>query len=534
MIATRQPRSPLLPRAPTLAPVLRGWSEAWLPKPRVSTADWAEANVMLPEQTTAIPGPFRLNRTPYSRGVFDAFDDPVTEQMTLVWGTQTGKTLLLQIILAKIAATIPAPCLLATPDLASNRKLRDKFKLLCKESPAIWQVTGVNEWNDKALAFARNMVFLGYAGSTQTLSGESCKYVLVTEADRWRDHFKQGSSFDKARQRPKAFFRSLVFAESTPTDETSLILRLYDESDQRTYHLPCPHCGHYQELRCFPHKDGPFAGRGGIQGMQSDSGQWLSPDEARANAYLECEANACRIENRHKHEMSLRGVWCPKGQTVDADGQLVGTPEKSPRHAGFHLSSLYSEMRTFGDVAHEYLSARDDPATMRVFINDWLALRSYSTKKPPKWQTVGRRLSSGVAHPRGKAPAWSIFLTCGADVQDDSVFYVIRAWGEGCRSALVDWGKCSPKFNDQGETIRSSDLDQLESLALDRIIPLKEANDVGFDRLPVYRMGIDCQGHRQAEVAEWVRARTPSAWSACLPWPAIIAWRPPANCGDSV
>ncbi|HEY1601365.1 MAG TPA: phage terminase large subunit family protein, partial [Pirellulales bacterium] len=158
-----------VPYAPTLAPIVRDWALSWEPKPRISTEQWAEENVHLPEQITPMPGPFLIKRSPYVRGPFRAFDDPVTKQMTLVWGTQLAKTLVLQILLAKVAATIPAPCLLATPDLSSNRKLRDKFKLICQESPNIWEIAGVHEWNDKVLAFARNLVFLGYAGSTQTL-----------------------------------------------------------------------------------------------------------------------------------------------------------------------------------------------------------------------------------------------------------------------------------------------------------------------------------------------------------------------------
>jgi phage terminase large subunit GpA-like protein len=495
-----------LPCSPAFARVVRSWAEIWRPRQRPCAEQWVEQNIRLPARTSAKPGRYRFAGAPYARGVFRAFDDRETAQITCVWATQTTKTTILQSLMAYVAKVLRSPALLVTPDIKSNRKLRDKFRSLCLASPSMHDtVPGPRQWNDQQINFSHSICYLGYAGSTQTLSGESCQYVFATEVDRYRHHRKQGDSLAKARQRMKAFFRSLFFVESSPTDDTSPIYTEWDKSDQREFYVPCPHCGHYQPLRFFEHRGGRLAGRGGVRGMRDGAGNWLPEHVVRDEAWYECESKGCRIESHDKPAMLQLGVWCPKGQSVDRRGRLIGTPERPARHAGFHLSSLYAVDISFGDVAAEYLLARDSNLAKQVFYNDWLALKWFHKAEPPKWQRVGQRLAG--SHRRGLVPSWAIFLTAGADVQDDCVYFVVRAWGDGCRSALVDFQKCSPKLSEEGIARRSSDLDQLDPLVLERCFPLTAPNAAGRSQLRVRLLNIDCQGHRQAEVVEWVRKR---------------------------
>src|SRR4051812_17316350 len=49
-----------------------------LPPPRQPLSAWIEANVVLPQGTTAVPGPMRL--WPYQRAIADSIADPGIEQ----------------------------------------------------------------------------------------------------------------------------------------------------------------------------------------------------------------------------------------------------------------------------------------------------------------------------------------------------------------------------------------------------------------------------------------------------------------------
>jgi phage terminase large subunit GpA-like protein len=203
--------------------------------------------------------------------------------------------------------------------------------------------------------------------------------------------------------------------------------------------------------------------------------------------------------------MVADGLWVPRGQTVSRSGRLQGKPERPPRHAGFHLSSLYAETVDFGRIAAEYLESRDSEPALRSFWNNWLGLRWSNQRKAPKWKRIGRRLAG--THRRGTAPAWAIFLTAGIDTQDEAAYWVVRAWGDGCTSWLVDWGKVGVTIDSNGQPVTCSDLDQLDDLVLNRSFPLVQPNPVGKTSLRVRLANIDYQGHRTWDVSQWVRSR---------------------------
>src|SRR6185437_1902672 len=364
---------------------------------------------------------------------------------------------------------------------------------MCQASAALRRVApGSREWNDISINFRNSITYLGYAGSTQSLSGETCRYVFKTELDRWRDWETQGSSSSKADERTKNWQKFFILQESTPTDETSEICAQYELSDKRRYLVPCPHCGHFQELRFFKHKEGPFVGRGQIKGLQDDAGRWLPVEAVHKSAWYECEAEGCKIEDWHKPQMLARGRWCPAGQTVNKAGQLEGTPDRSARHRGYKLSSLYSPKLTFGQIAAKYLESRDDQASLQVFWNDWLGLQWFRKRPTPKFEKIGRRLQG--AHKRGYVPQQAFFLTLAADVQADRVYWVVRAWGEGSTSWLIDFGMIPQKTNPEtGDIIPNSDLATLYSEILPRSFPLIAPNAAGRKQLPIYRAGIDSQ-----------------------------------------
>jgi phage terminase large subunit GpA-like protein len=419
--------------------------------------------------------------------------------------TQIGKTTLLQVILAALPLLMPAPAILGAPDRDACRELRDKFYRLAESSPVVSRLLPP-EWrrNDQWIDFGNMLCHLAWSGNRQRLSGKACKYVFCTEIDRWRQSPHEGQTQQLIQERVKAFHRSLIINESTPTDESSAIADLYDASDQRRYLVPCPACGHYQELRFFPHKEGVYAGNGGVSGIQKDTGEWLTAEQARESTYYLCE-RGCRIESHEKQGMVANGKWIPKGQTINEKGKITGKPDRSPRHTGFHLSSLYADTVDFGRMAAVYLESRDSQNLLQSFWNNWLALRWTTKVRTPKWQKVGRRLAA--AYPRGTVPSGAYFLTAGIDTQDDCAYWVCRAWGEGSTSWLVDWGKVTRLIDGDGVIVPASDLDKLDELLLERWFPLLQSNRISQTKLRSRLSNIDYQGHRTWEVFNWVRDR---------------------------
>lgn len=488
----------------------RGFADAWSPRPTWDICEWCEEHLRLSPKVSP-GGRFDLTAHPYWREVLRAAEDPETEEITLVAATRLGKTTTLQAILSYMACLRPAPMMICAPDRDAMRERRDEYYLLCDQSPELHRrLPPPWKRNDQWIDFGHCVCHLAWSGNPQRISGKSCRVVLVTETARCRKVLHEGS-FDKLiSERTKDWHNFLKMFEGTPTDDECPLWSRFADSDRREYQCPCPHCGHYQQFRFFPHTEGDFQGRGGIAGLRDpdDPQKWRTPDQARELAYYLCE-HGCRIDERDRAGMVQRGVWCPAGQTVADDGSLEGTPDRSPRHRGYHLTSQVAEQITFGRMAAEYLDCRDHDDKLRAFFNNWLALRFSAKRNQPKWYQLGVRLRG--SHPRGMVPPGALFLASGGDLQKDEAYWIVRAYGEGRTSWLVDWGM----VRSEGASPHHL-LDQIKAEVLDREWDLVTANVLGETRLRVRRLGMDARYPSLEVTHDWTRQLTDGADSVRL------------------
>lgn len=128
---------------------------------------------------------------------------------------------------------------------------------------------------------------------------------------------------------------------------TSRIEKAYEESDQRRYYVPCPHCGEFQVLE-WGGPETPY----GIKWDKDENGEGI-PE----SAYYVCRHNGCVIHHNEKSGMVKRGEW------------RATKPFKG--HAGFHIWAGYS---LFPNAAWKYLVAewlrvKNDPLMRQTFIN---------------------------------------------------------------------------------------------------------------------------------------------------------------------
>lgn len=462
---------------------------AWRPRERPDPVRWCEDNLNFPVERSAHGGPFNLDEYPYWRPVFGWATDPEVRRIVLPGATQIGKTSLEFALMAYRAVASPAPAMFGGPDKEFIWDIRDRFYAMCEVSPALMHlIPPPTRRNDRYLDLLHMLVYLAYAGNTQRLSGKACQFVLLDEVDRWRASPREGSTQEKIQQRTSQFWNWLIMFVGSVTDEQSYIWSEYETTDQCTWRCPCPRCGHYQELRYYPHRQGPFAGNGGLAGLKGSDGAWLTPERAQQSAYYRCE-RGCRIDQIDKPKMIARGVECPKKGTVDKHGRVTAPARARARARGLHINKLYAHKVSFGDAAAALVEAQNDPEKLRVLWNDHLALRWVVQTSAPKWKAFGRRLAGG--HPRGTAPQGALFLTCGVDKQGDDCRWVVRAWGDGGVSWLVDWGIEPRQKDPKGKPIDGSDLEALRERIVNRTWPLIAPNVWGQRELRVRHMGVD-------------------------------------------
>lgn len=382
------------------------------PPELLTVTQWAEKYRILDEKTSAEPGQFKASRTPYVKGIMDAFNDPDIEEIIFCKPTQVGGTECLNNIVAYIIAQDPSSTLIVYPTLElaesiSKNRIQPMIEL-CEKTKERYTP---DESKMLELQFDGMYLVLAGANSPASLASRPIRYLLMDEVDKFPTFAgKEADPRSLARERTKTFAHNKkIFQTSTPTRKIGPIWQAWiNADDQREYYVPCPHCGHYQTFR-FKQIKWP---------------KESTPDEAKVTAYYECESCKGMINDSNKLEMLRAGEW----------RSII---KKGTRKTAFHLNAIYSPWLRFGDMAYEFLKSKDFPELLMNFINSWLAEPWENTEVKMDSDKVLERQSE---YEEGVVPYGTLLLTGGVDVQKDHFYWVIRAWGTSVTSWNIAHG----------------------------------------------------------------------------------------------
>lgn len=500
----------MIAEASPLDRLRRAVADAWRPIIPDPVPEWCASHVRLSAEYEGSGGAYDVTRRPWWREILGCYLDPEVNSVAISAATQVGKTVGLSAGILWCAENTPAPGLVVLPDQVSAMEFRDRIYATALASAAGGQFRRLKVppeylWNGRWIDLGSMRVYLAWSGSRQRMRGRACKYVWMSETDAYKGDKKTGDPISAAHQRTKAFYHFLHYHESSPTSHPSEITALEEAcTDRRRWHAPCPHCGTWQEMRFFTYRSGDLAGRGGIGGLKNEHDEFLLPEEARKRAHYVC-INGCSIANIAKQDMLAAGRWVSKGQKVQQDGTVVGPAPTSRRKLGYHLWSIHSDTISFGDIAAAYLE-HVSSGKVPEFWGNWLGLEYKQEGKIPSWGQLGRKLA--WTHERGTVPHQCWFLTAGADVQSDEVYYVVRGWAPECTSWLVDWGSFQRAEGDETEQVKS-DLAQLTKL-LEQQYPVvgtdgASLTPLGRPRLKIRLLNID-SNHRPMDVHGWMQS----------------------------
>lgn len=412
--------------AELLSSIRRNALDALRPPPRLALSEWIEANVNLPADVSALPGPVRL--WPFQRQIADAIGDPLIERVTLVKPVRVGFTTLLSGALASYVANDPAPILALLPTEADARDyVVSDIEPIFAASPVLAGMLQRDVDRNTLLSrrFPGGSLKIVAAKAPRNLRRHNVRVLLIDEADGM-DDTAEGSPVLLAERRTLSFADRKIVVGSTPVfAATSRVLRSYAQSDRRVFEVPCPECQDFTEI---------------------EWGHIVWPEGEPDKAAFACPSCGCVIEERHKPAMVAAGRWratCP---------QVSG-------HAGFRLNALVSLLAnaSWGKLAAEFLAAKSDPSTLQIFINTILAQGWSEGWDDIDDSELASRREDIAMEP---VPADVLALTAGVDVQRDRLEATLIGWTEdGEALALahtVIWG--SPH-----ETATWSELDSLLS-----------------------------------------------------------------------
>lgn len=356
--------------------------------------------MVLPQGVTATPGPVRL--WPYQREIANAIGDPAVERVTLVKPVRVGFTALLTAALGSYIVNDPAPVLVLQPTESDARDyLVSDVEPTFSATPELGSVLTADAGAERRNTmlhrrFPGGSLKVVAAKAPRNLRRHTVRVLFVDEADAMEPS-AEGDPIVLAERRTLSFPDRKIVVGSTPTlEDTSNVLRLYRQSDQRVFEVPCPACGSFTEIM-WRHIE------------------W-QPDRPETAAFR-CPHCETLIEERHKPEMVEAGRW-------------RATAPEVMGHAGFRLNALVSLLAnaSWGKLAAEFLLSKDRPEQLQTFVNTILA---------EGW----REAADEVDHDRlvervepfslEAIPEDVLAITLGVDVQrKDRLEATFLGWGE--------------------------------------------------------------------------------------------------------
>lgn len=478
------------------AAVLRGLAFAMVPPPPPDITRWCEQNIVFDDRSP-IPGPFRIERFPFLREIHEVLSpEHPSREVTVRGSAQWGKTVsLLNPTVAAWHEYGPLDSLVVHPTSSSATEwVRNKWMPMRRQAPSLRAIFGEGRGEQTDTLFNQETMRrdgslkVVSAGSPDDLAGTTRRLVIMDDAAKF-EMTPKGDPEQLAASRASGFEDAKIVRISTPqVAGTCRITRAFDRSDQRDYHVPCPHCGDFAPL------------------TWENFRRSIDPERLHA-AHFTCDSCGCVINHSHKAQMVAAGRWVPSNPRGD--------------HPGYHLWRAYAPQRDWASIAVEYAQvmgwtgmtltqASEDEIrktveaeTEQTFWNDVLGLPYEQASKGPDWEALRDRVENaepGQFLPRGIAPACGVLLTAGVDFQADRIEVTICAFGRNYRRWVVDHVVIPHHIgDDEGRA------------ALDALLKTTWRTQLG-QRLPLDMMAAD-EGGFTEDVRDWAKRH---------PWTRVI------------
>lgn len=464
------------------------FSKGVRPRRTLTVSQWADAHREI-KTGTANPGPWRTDLVPYLREIMDSLSahDPCQE-VVIMKSAQGGGTEVLLNWVGYVASHAPAEMLMVMPTL----ELRDRFvkrrlRNLVRETAPVADALGGLRSRDAetsmgVIRFPGGGLILAGANAANSLRSDAVRYVACDEVDGFEWQVGgEGDPLELIENRQRTYSRRKLLLVSTPTKRGgSRIEQRYQQTDQRRYFMPCPHCGTFQVLTW--------------QNMHWDTRTiQAAPGAAErrevTSAWCACTDCGASIEETHKPAMLAAGEWRP----------TVADAPKLKR--GYHWSSIMAPIGMgprWIELAQRWLDAQGDASRLQVFVNTYLG----ETWEDPGRNKADSRDIAMRAEPYAvrTAPTDCLMVTVGIDTQDNRLSVLWLGHGPGRQWWVIDWI----------EPIGDPSLDAVWDQALDLIRePIPHASG---GVLRVAAGGVDIGGHHTAE-AKAFSARASAALS---------------------
>jgi len=443
--------------------------QAFKPPEKLTLSEWADRYAFLSAESSAEGG--RWHTLPYQKGIMDAITDPKVEQVTVMKSARVGYSKILNHAIAFHIHQDPCPIMLVQPTIEDAQGYsKEEIAPMLRDTPCLKGLVSESKAKDGANTILQKQ----FPGGTLSMVGAnsprgfrrvSRRVVLFDEIDGYpASAGAEGDQIKLGIRRTEYYWNRSIVAGSTPTvKDFSRVERMFLQTDQRRYFVPCPDCGHMQYLK-WPNI------------------RWTDGDPSTAG-YC-CESCGVIIPHSKKRWMVERGEW---RATAPGNG----------KHVGFHIWAAYSYSpnATWPNLVEEFLDAKNDAEQLKTFVNTVLG----ETWEDEYASKVGAdsllERAAEEQYQQYVPPVDALALTIGCDVQDDRLSLSVWGWGREEEGWLIDRVKL------YGSPSRPEVWKQL-----DEILQKPYTNEAG-EEMKVLCCAIDSGGHHTQEVYQYSRER---------------------------
>lgn len=403
--------------------------KSFKPPEKISCADWSEKHRRLSPESSAMPGKFRFDKTPYMREPYEMVGKPGVISIAMMCSAQVAKSTFVENVLAYYIDIDPCPILHISPTLDSMKMfskerlapmIRDTPKLRNKIQDARTRDSGNTIANKK---FPGGHIAMVGSNSPAGLASRPIRILLADEVDRFeRSAGTEGDPLLLGIKRTTTYWNRVLIFVSTPGDKYnpeeqtgSRIEKEFLDGDQRHYWAECPHCHEKQK-------------------MKWSQVQWDTDEDGNHDAMTAmyaCEHNGCLWNDLDREYAMLNGEW-------RAEKPFNGK-------VSYCLSQLHSLFAPLHAGVSDFLSSRSDPMLMKTWVNTFLGEPWEDKGVRLEWSNLKDQRSDYERH--DAIPEEVTVITCAVDVQDDRLEYEILGWDEDYRTWSLEYGKFEAKSN---------------------------------------------------------------------------------------
>ncbi|QDP51780.1 MAG: putative terminase large subunit [Prokaryotic dsDNA virus sp.] len=392
-------------------------TEVWKPPPNLTIDLWADKYRKLSSESSAEAGTWRTDRVPFQREIMQCITDSEVEEIVFMKSAQVGATEMLLNAVGYYIEQEPSTILCMQPTLQMSMAFsKDRLAPMIRDTEVLKGKIKDPRSKDADNTtlhkrFPGGAITIVGANSASGLASRPIRILLCDEVDRYPPSAgTEGDPINLAKKRTTTFWNRKIILTSTPTIKgISRIEKAYEESDQRTYQVPCPECKHKQELK-----------------WQNIKWQDNKPN----TVVLACEECGAAIDETKKQWMLLNGTW-----------QKKNPQSKKP---GFHISELYSPFRTWEQLVEDFLQAKKSPELLQTFVNTTLG---------GLWEEQGEAveheglLEMCEEYNEQTIPNHVLAITAGVDTQKNRLEVQVIGWGINLEAYVLEykiiWGEPS-------------------------------------------------------------------------------------------